>query len=304
MAGRMKLENVVSGKIETPYRICLYGPEGIGKSTFASQAPSPIFLGAEDGTNEIDTNRFPPPKEWSEIFEAISTLRQDSHDYKTLVIDTLDACQPLCWEAVCATARKKHIEEFDYGKGYTAAVDRWRELSIHLDLLRKQRGMNIILLAHSDIKKHKNPEGEDYDRYILMLHEKSAAIIKRWVDALLFTNYETFTTEKDGRAKGVDRGARLIYTERRAAFDAKNRFGLPPKLSLSYDEFQLAREIGPGPPEQYLKEIAALAEKASDDIKEKVNEYVKKAGKNALNLSKTLDWLRAKVTTNESNETV
>ena len=64
-----ELEKIHTGK--KPPRIMLYGTEGIGKSTFAAQAPSPIFLPTEDGLGEIDCASFPLCKKYTDtvIFE-------------------------------------------------------------------------------------------------------------------------------------------------------------------------------------------------------------------------------------------
>ena len=106
---RMTLNNVVKGPVATPIRVVLYGPPGIGKSTFASNASRPIFLCAEDGTNELDVARL-KPETWEELFEAIAMLGSEEHTYATLVIDTLDWAEQLCWRSICARERKNSIE--------------------------------------------------------------------------------------------------------------------------------------------------------------------------------------------------
>jgi hypothetical protein len=128
----------------------------------------------------------------------------------------------------------KNIEDVGFGKGYNAALDRWRDMLSRLDTLRDRRGMNVILLAHSWIKTFRNPEGDDFDRYELKLHAKTSGLIKEWSDAVLFAAYETLTaTDKSKRTRGISTGARIVHTERRAAFDAKNRFELPAELPAS-----------------------------------------------------------------------
>ena len=100
------------------------------------------------------------------------------------------------------------------------ALADWRVLLSALDRLRSQRKMSIVCLCHAKIAPFKNPEGEDYDRYRPTLHDKTWGLTLKWSDAALFVNFETFT-EKDGlRAKGRGGQQRVMYTERRAAFDA------------------------------------------------------------------------------------
>ncbi|MGH8523791.1 MAG: ATP-binding protein, partial [Gammaproteobacteria bacterium] len=232
----------MKGKQAQPLRIVLHGTEGVGKTTFAASAPSPIFIGAEDGTSQLDVVRFQSPETWQEILDAVRELETAKHEYKTLVLDTVDWAEPMLWEHICKRDGFANVEAYGYGKGYQAALDEWRVFLGALERMRKARGMHIILVAHSWIKPFKNPEGEDFDRYELKLNPKASGKIKEWADAVLFANHETFATEdkKTKRIKGVSTGARLLYTQRTAAFDAKNRHSLPESLPLSWEEFEQA----------------------------------------------------------------
>jgi hypothetical protein len=259
-SGRMILSAVRKGKIaDHPKRVLLYGPEGIGKSTFAMGAPSPIFLCPEDGTAELDVARLPEPHSWQDVIDAVRLLAKEQHDYKTFVVDTLDWIEPLCWDFVCARDGEKNIETYGYGKGYLAALNEWRVFVAEVDKLRATRGMHVVLLGHSKVATFKNPEGEDYDRYSLKLHEKSGGLLKEWVDAALFANYETFVDKasKMARGKGLSTGARVIHTERRAAWDAKNRYSLPEQIPLSWDDFAQAAGLA-APVEHDVAKVAEL----------------------------------------------
>src|SRR5262249_54897374 len=154
--------------------ILIYGTEGVGKTQFGADGKDVVFLGSEEGTGHLaNIKRFPQPHTWAEAFEAIDALIEGEHDHKTLVVDTLDWLEPLCWAHVCAQAKVKSIEDVGggYGKGYTAAVDQWRTFLRRLDVLRERRKMEIILIAHSAVKMAKMPDSEDYERFQLAIHQ-------------------------------------------------------------------------------------------------------------------------------------
>jgi hypothetical protein len=293
----MTLKAVQSGRLDKPRRVLLYGTEGIGKSTFAANAPAPIFIGTEDGTAQLDVARFPEPATWQDVFDAIETLRKDKHDYRTIVLDTLDWLEPLCWDHVCQQAKKPDIEAFGYGKGYVAALDQWRELLATLDRLRADASMDVILLAHSHIRTFRNPEGEDFDRYELKLHQKAAGLCKEWADAVLYAAYETYADSRDdGRTKGVSTGARIIHTERRAAFDAKNRYTLPETLPLGWDDFAAAIEA-PAPVDELVAKVRELAEHLPANDAKKARAAVERADGDTRKLVQLVDWIQARIRT-------
>ena len=299
--GKMALTSITRGKIEKPVRVVLYGVEGVGKSTFAADAPSPIFLGAEDGTAQLDTARFPEPSSWADVLEAIDTLERETHDYKTLAVDTLDWLEPLVWEHVCRAAGKKDIEDFGFGKGYVAALDEWRRFLARLDALRARRGMQVVLLAHSWTKMFKNPEADDFERYELKLHAKAGGLVKEWADAVLFARFEVFAHEKNGRVRGVSTGARVLHTVRTAAYDAKNRHDLPDTLPLEWRAFaEAVAAHRPAPPATLRARIEALLPRADEATRGRVKAALVKVGDDAAELARIASKLQAMVGINES----
>lgn len=296
---RMTLAAVKRGKLEVPYRVFLYGVEGIGKTTFGASAPSPIFLGAEDGTAQFDVPRFPRPESFADVLEAISVLGRDAHEYQTLVVDTVDWIEPMIWREVIASDKDaKTIEEVGggYGKGYTAALDYWRRLVAYLERLQTAKRMHVILLAHSHIKTFKNPEGDDFDRYQPKLNDKAAGLLKEWAEEVLFAKHETLAhKDTKKRVRGVSTGARLLYTERSAAYDAKNRHSLPPELPLSWEDFEAAMKCGAVAPVEDLKaEILRKAKEAGIDDKT-ISDTLAKAKDRPEELAKINNRLNARL---------
>lgn len=231
---------IISGKIIKPQKVVIYGPEGIGKSTFAAQFPKPLFIDTEGSTSHLEVDRLPRPTSWQMLKQYIKDLKGDTMGYHTLVIDTADWAERLCEEAICQSNGKIGIEDFGYGKGYTYVKEEFGRLLDSLsDLI--DAGMNVVLTAHSIIRKFELPEETGaYDRYELKLGQKAgnqcAALAKEWADMVLFVNYkEIVITTKDNKKK-VSGGKRVMYTAHNPCWDAKNRHGLAEELPFDYQE--------------------------------------------------------------------
>lgn len=289
---------IVKGKVARPSRIVLYGTEGIGKSTFAADAPSAIFLPTEDGTDHLDATRVPLVDNYRVMLQWIEWLRSSQHSYRTAIVDTLDGLEPHVWAWTCMTKkngdrRAEHIEDYGFKKGYEFALDVWRPFLVALDRLRNERQMSVILIAHSHVSTFKSPDTEDYQRFELKIHHKASALIKEWADHVLFATHEIVTHKQNNRAKGVATGNRLIYTTKTAAYDAKHRGSLPESLPLSYEAFAraLAGDTGE-PPDAWRTRIAKMLEGANDgSLRERVDAAVAKAGDDVAALAKIANHL-------------
>ena len=226
-------------------RILIHGVAGVGKSTFAAAAPGPVFVPTEDGLGMLDVAHFPLARSFEAVMEALVALYSEPHEFKTVVVDSVDWLEPLIWQRVCQDNQWASIEEPGYGKGYIAALELWRQYLDGLNALRDERGMAVIQIAHTDIKRFDSPEHEPYDRYVIKLHARAAALLQEHSDVVLFANYRISTVKADvGFNKKVTRalgsGERVIYTAERPAFLAKNRYALPDVLPLDWPAFATA----------------------------------------------------------------
>lgn len=295
---RQRLSQVVKGKIDRPPLIVLYGTDGVGKSTFAANAPKPIFIGAENGTDQLDVARMPRVSTWQDILESVDELGTQKHEYKTLVLDSADWAEPMLWKELCRRHGKKDIEAFGYSKGYNVALDDWAVLLSKLERARDASGMGVIVLAHSIVRTFKNPFADgDFDRYEMSLHPKAAGKWRQWADCVFFATYEQFAREVGGRAKGVTTGARVVHTERGAAFDAKNRFNLPEVLPLDYAAFAAAVEDQrPADPKELKAKIDLMIPEVKDPATlERVQAAVTAAGTDATMLKAVVNRLSATI---------
>ena len=233
-------------------KIVLYGPEGIGKSSFAAQFPEPLFIDTEGSTRQMNVRRLPRPTSWAMLMQMIAEVAQNPDVCKTLVIDTVDWAERLCSEHVCQSAQKKSIEDFGYGKGYVLVKEEFgRMLNLLSDVVEK--GINVVLTAHCILRKFERPdESGAYDRWELKLGNKTgsqiSALVKEWSDLLLFANYkETIIESGDTKRKKAYGGERVMYTQHHPAWDAKNRYGLPPELPFDFTQIGF---VLPNPPSE------------------------------------------------------
>lgn len=238
------LENIQSGRENKPPRLMIYGQEGVGKSTLGATAPDAIFVQTEDGLGEIDCRKFPLAQNLGDVLAALTALRDEDHEFRTVVIDSLDWLERLIFDEVCKEFGVRSIEKADggFGKGYVDALVHWRKVLSLLDELRNKRGMMVILLAHAKVERFEDPENTAYDRYAPRLHKHAASLIAEWVDAVMFAT-KRMRVSKDGDTRsiaspiGADGGERVLRTNGSPACIAKNRFGLPNEIPLSWDAF-------------------------------------------------------------------
>ena len=232
---------IIKGKVETALKVVVYGPEGIGKSTFASQFPNPLFIDTEGSTKFLDVSRFDKPSSFAMLAEQIKYVKNNPGICQTLIIDTADWAEQLCLSDICSKKQVSGIEDISYGKGYTYLAEEFGKMLNYLEELVSD-GVNVVLTAHAQMRKFEQPdELGSYDRWELKLQKKTAPLVKEWADMLLFANYKTIVVNIDGQgaAKGKNKaqgGQRIMYTSHHPAWDAKNRHELPEELNFEFKE--------------------------------------------------------------------
>lgn len=265
------LESIKKGPSTRPPKIMLIGQEGVGKSTAGAQMPNPIFLCGESGLvgpQFADTPSFTPDS-WSQALAFCEELASNPSGYKTLVIDTLDWIEPMLYAHVVQAAKKndiKHIEDFGYGKGYVIAQQEARKMLSVLDKVNGA-GLAVLILSHSQLKTVKNPEGDDYDHFESKVNTKVAGIFKEWSDAVLFARFEIYVRKEGMKVKAQGGTERIVQTTHSAAWDAKNRYGLPEVMDLDMREIYTRIASGKSSSD-LLEDIKAAAESMEAKTKE------------------------------------
>lgn len=257
---------IIKGKINGPVRAVIYGVEGIGKSTIASMIPDSVTIDTEDGTKELDIART-VALDWRAIEFAVKELIADSQGFKAVIIDTADWLEKALIEHMLKQNGKKSIEDYGYGKGYTILQEHVTRFLGLLDQLIA-KGVHVVFVAHAKVVRTSPPDQTDgFDRYELKLTKQVAPIIKEWADLVLFCNYRIQIVEgSDGRLKAQGGKERVMHTTHSAAWDAKNRFGLPDELPMKFEEIaKLFTSAAPRSAKQEAK-AATNAATASDPM--------------------------------------
>jgi hypothetical protein len=232
-------DNLIVGKQELPPRICIYGGHGIGKSTLASMFPAPIFISTEDGLASLDITSFPRAETVDDVAQNIRTLIKEEHEFKTLVLDSVDwLVEPL----IVSDVESKHdAKDLAYGKGAMMIAEAFRELLSGFDVLRKKRGMNIVILAHAATVKYEDPRSEPYDRFQPKLPTRCNALLQEWVDVLAFAAFRVIVKKSDAGfgnqvSRGITTGERLLHVVENPAYVAKNRYNCPDTLPMVFEK--------------------------------------------------------------------
>lgn len=229
---------ITTGKKLKPIYGLISGLPGVGKTTLASKAPAPIFLGLEEGTYQLDVSRFPQAQSLKELLDQITLILNETHPFKTVVLDTVDRLEALVWNQVCREGRVDTINDYGggYGQGYIRAGEIFR--GIMGETAKLAARYHTILTGHVMVKPFNDPQlSGSYDRYQLKIHDKAAGIIRESLDLMLFCNFKTemVRDRKTKEVRAITDGTRAMYTEFRPAWlEAKNRFGLPFEMPMEW----------------------------------------------------------------------
>lgn len=233
----------------------LYGPSGIGKTSLAANAPSPIFIGVDDGGRKITGADGKPVNAVAGI-ETFQDIRDALHQLDlfpkgtTLILDTVTRAEAMGENHVFETVKlgqnqvATSIEDYGYGKGYRFLTEAMRCLLTDLDPLIL-RGVSVVLLAQQGQATVANLEGVDYlqDGPKLYRNKNGTGVggeYVEWCDHVFRIGFQAPNVAladpkaKKGKASGsMDR---VIYTSPELHYVAKSRpvkgQTLPPVISF------------------------------------------------------------------------
>jgi hypothetical protein len=236
------------GRPDAPFRTLIYGPEGVGKSTFCSRCPGVYFLPTEEGVNEIPVPQYKTRiSSLALLYQILAKLRDKRHPYKAVCLDNAGETEKLMVAAVEARTKKTIADlNDDFGKGYEAVADEWRRLVSFLDDLRDRRNMNVLFTAHSKRETVKNLEGKDYDRdSIDLFGKRGVKVLTGWCEHVLYARQDVRVAPENKHKVLAVKGELSLYTRGTAAWAAKTRgqVAWPDRIPLDWDTFARLREV-------------------------------------------------------------
>lgn len=229
--------------------ITICGDAGTGKTSLASTFPNPIVIRAEDGLMSIPVEQrpdaFPLLKSADELWPQLLALLQEDHNYQTLVIDSVSACEQLFIKDVMdRDGRAKSINQAlgGYGAGAAAVAAMHQRLRKGAGLLNERKNMAVVFISHADLEAVRPPDQDDYTRYSLRLMNKSLPPYVDDVDMVAFVRLVSALRGDDGdRKKIVSNGDREVICHATAASVSKNRFGITEPLDFAAGENPFAK---------------------------------------------------------------
>lgn len=277
----MSLLSLAKSGVEKHAQIIVcYGPNGVGKSTFAAGFPVPLFADLENGSRHLNVTRLSSEeiKDLAGFRALVGELLTSEQKFKTFVVDSIESLEMMVLASIKLKHKVESIEDIGYGRGYTESREVMADLMAQFRKLT-ERGIGVVLVGHSQVKQQTDPlTNSVYDRFIMRAGDKMAAVIKDLSDAVLFATHKVVTTKnKQGKTEAFSDGERILTTQWRASADAKNRMGLPLEIPLSYEA--LADAMGADADQDLnaiLADIEAISTKLKDDVRVKVEAQVEK----------------------------
>jgi len=214
----------------TKLSMLLYSRSKFGKSEFCSRIPGAVFLATEPGLSHLETFNVPIP-DWDTFLNVCGELAKGDHQFKVVIIDTVDICYKLCSQHICS---KNHVEveaDLPYGRGWSLVSNEFQRVMIKL----AQLPYGLVMISHTQEKEVETRTGKIV-KVVPTLPDKAAKFILGMVDLICFGDFET-ETGPDGQK--ISR--RVLRTKPTIYYEAGDRSGrLPEMLDLDYLTFHEA----------------------------------------------------------------
>lgn len=262
--------------------VIVAGAQKLGKtSSFAFGAPKPLFIFADKGGDAVLPLSFQDkvkPDAWDDLPSAsvagvtiMGTLRQlrdEQHGYQTVVIDTMGDAEGMLWEWLIATDTEgaRSIEDIGggFGKGFVKAREQVRAMRAILFDLASKKGMNWIVISHTEVKSDSNPSETSYEKWALDLNKKAGSVMLGAANTILFAvpTIVASNVSKNPKApkfRGGQTGVTRAIVASRTGIDAGSRWLLPPEMILSWAVYEQEKAVGSKLRDELARHLATLA---------------------------------------------
>lgn len=237
--------NIISNSTTNrPQRVVVYGAPGVGKTQLAMAFPSPVFLCAEEGLGARAVARFEGTvTSYAQVHDAFTQLYRERHDFKTIVLDSLDWLMP----AITAEALTRHgaksmddKDAVDYGRGHRWVCEAVGDLLRWANLTAAHRGMHVVIIAHAQAVEARAPQGEKYTAWGLGIPRPSARLVTEWADEIWFVATDVCATAENKKTHerlGYGTSSRIVHVAPNPAWVAKSR-------ALLHEDYECGNDRG------------------------------------------------------------
>lgn len=236
-----------------PMMATIYGGPKVGKTQLEATFPGLIVMAWEhpgptiEGRSDIKMTQI--IKSFEDGMGFLRWLYANPGDFKTLGIDTITRMSKVFETEIIASdpkgAKGMGAAHGGFGKAFGILSEMHSKVVQACEALRRDKGFNIVFVAHAEVGKFTPPDSETYNVYRLDMHEDSECHYVNNSDLIGFIDQKTMTREgEDGKVKVASTDQRILTCKSSAAHVSGNRYGITQDIVL---------EKGKNPLEQYLK---------------------------------------------------
>jgi hypothetical protein len=207
--------------------VLVYGSPKIGKSSLAARFPDALFFECEPGLNQLEVFKV-PTFSWEDFLAACKLVAGGGHNFKTIVVDTIDNAFKYCTDHVCSKHSIEYEGDMPHGKGWALVKNEWHRVLTRLASLP----YGLVLISHAQDKTVETRTGE-HTKTQPSLPDRARNVVLGLVDMILYCDA---VTRKDAAGNLIVE--RVIRTKPHPTYEAGDRTGrLPDVLPLDFDAF-------------------------------------------------------------------
>ena len=192
----------------------------VGKSTFCSHIPGALFAPTEEGLNYLEVNRIPLVDRWEQVLDLGRALAKEDHNYKMVIVDTVDQAFNRCEEYICKREKAVKISDIDMGAGYAMVKKEFIRVMTKFNSL----GLGLVFNSHSKLREVKT-KTLTYTMMDTSLSPGASQAVCGFMDHIFYAYID-------------EKGKRLMRTKPTKYINAGDRSGqLPDLIDFRYEVF-------------------------------------------------------------------